>query len=578
MNTKRYITIAACGLCVLSATAQDELQTRHITVEHEFQPVVQQASKINRQPEALQEQEVEEQAIVWSEYVGSMDAGKNIAGLKGEETALNETADDTHGEIKGGIGHPQTLLDFRYKYGEKRNTLVLDVNHHAYWGDKLHEKTGAGFVFDHNYGKGNFRLGANGGNESFRYYGRLTEDKQEEIQSIWRFNLHMGAKSNEKQDLQYLVRAEYNLFSRVNSVVEHQINADINMAYRWGNNRAGINLHQQNQICVLSDSVQAYLDARGMEVNSRHALRMEPYYEWHNKSVKLHVGMNLDLNIGKGQMNSVKTDKLKQQVAFAPSPNVRIEAELMPKTVVLYGNFLGSLGYSSMPGYLHLNPYMNSGLSAASHHVSTYKPIDAEIGFRFRPIRTLLISAHGGYQYVKNGSAFGMGETRFCGADYAKYYYINYQRWKFGGQVDYHYRDIIDIHLWGDYYMYRGVRTFLNGAGDDDPGTETCIYDRPDWEMGAKIVGHIDNHWSVYTWDSFSGKRTNRTALGDKELPALVDLNLGAKYQFAQTGNKALDRLCVFLELRNFIHRKNMIWYGYESHGINGIAGICWSF
>lgn len=588
MNSKIYMTIAL-GVLSVSAWAQSDRNDRLVTVEHEFQPTVQQATMIKSTPEALPEQTVEEKPLVWSDYVGSMEAGKNVPSLKSEPTAIKGASDETHGEMKGGIGHPQTLFDFRYGFGQKQNSVVLDVNHHAYWGEKMHEKTGLGFRFKHDYRTGDFLLRAAGDNECFTYYGRQIESGREEKQNIWRFQVDMGAQSNEKQNFQYLVRAEYRLFSRVNSVLEHQVNLQLNMAYKWDYNNVGINLRSQNQFCLASDSIQQLFDAQGKTSNSRHALRMEPYYEWHNKRLRLHVGMNFDMNIGKGEMMSAHTDDLARQVAFAPSPNVRIEADLMPKTVVLYGQFEGSLGYSSMPGYLALNPYMNSGWSVTSHHVSTYKPIIGEVGFRFRPIGTLLISLHGGYEYVRNGSTFMMGASDFLGrdfgVDYARYYYTDYQRWKFGGQVDYHYRDIIDLHVWGDYYMYRGVKTFLNGAGDDDPGTETEIFDRPNFELGAKIEGHIDNHWSVYTWDTFMGSRTGMvedktTAQGyvTKRLPVYVDINLGVKYHFADTGNKALDRLGLFFELKNIIHRKNVIWYGYESHGINGIVGLTWSF
>lgn len=567
----------------LAMTAQDELPTRDVTVEHEFKPVVMQAAKINTTPEQLPEKEVEEQKPSWSKHVGSMEAGKNVPALNSEMTHIAKESDNTHGELKGGLGHPQTLLDFRYTLSEKKNTMVLDLNHHGFWGDKLHEKTGLGVNYKHDYGTGNFYLDVRGGSEAFRYYGRQTEVEKfrDEIQNIWRFDLVAGARSNSKQDLQYEAQAEYRLFSRIGSAVEHQVNAQLNLSYRREAHRFGIRLRSQNQMYAVDQAVTSVAPYDTMPRNSRHALRIRPYYAWSNHRVRLSVGINLDMNIGKGEMNSVHNDDLRYQVAFAPSPDVHLEADLMPKKAIIYAKAEGSMGYSALPGYLGLNPYHHSGTTAYSHHASTYKPIIAEVGFRFRPIETLLVSVHAGYEYALNAAAYQMG-ANYGGGEFAKFLYTDYQRWKFGAQLDYHYRDIVDVHAWGDYYMYKGSKTYV--------GTDTIhdYFDRPDWELGMKIVGHIDQQWSVYTWGTFQGRRAGLVTNNDPlpgfpkydivVLPANIDLNVGVKYHFAGTGNKALDRLGLFLELRNIIHRKNMLWYGYESHGINGLAGVTWSF
>ena len=598
MNTKIITTLALMSVASLSVWAQDqaqtpdqdELNTRHVTVEHEFQPTVQKASKINVNPQSLPEQKVEEQPVVWSDYVGSMEAGKSIISLPNETIAIPRKNDSIHGEMKGGIGHPQSLFEFRYGFGQKKNRIDIDVNHRAYWGERMDERTGFQLRFDHDYGDGNFILRAGGSNECFRYYGRQDSALRNDLQNIWRFNADLGVKSNDKQDFQYLVRAEYKLFSRVGSVAEHQVNAQINLAYRMEDHRFGVDLRSQNQLLHVDDSLAAAMVAYdGREVHNVYALRMEPFYEWHNRRVRLHVGVHLDMNIGRGVMNSKYTDNVKSQVAFAPSPNVQVEADLMPKTVIIYGKAEGRFGYSDMDGYTRQCRYYSSGFSAASEHVSSYRPIIAEVGFRFRPIKPLLISVHGGYEYVMNDKVYAMGHRLFEGGEYAKDYYTNYQRWKFGAQVDYHYRDIIDVHVWGDYYMFRGVKTFLDGGGESDPGTPTDIFDRPSWEIGTKIVGHIDQHWSVYTWDELMGKRSNivadkavelgqSTTIREEVLPVYVDINLGVKYHFAGTKNKALDRLGLFFELKNIIHRRNVIWYGYTSQGINGLIGLTWAF
>lgn len=573
---------------------------RDVTVEHEFQPVIGEAGKINVIPESLPQLELKEKSLKWSEYTTSVNTGKNFTTL-GAENVRAKKEDEHHGHLTIGVGHPQTLLRFGYEKEEGKNSLAFHLHHHGEWGLKMDTKTGVGFEFGHTYSGGKFYMGVDGGHECFTYYGRYYDTEKDELtvehysqlgsldkQNIWRVNAKMGVKSNGKSDFNYLVQADYKMFSRMGSVTEHQANVTANFNYAWEDHKFGLNMRSQNQFCTVSDSIQKFLEISDLHPNSRHAVRMEPFYEWKNKRIRLHVGMNLDFNVGKGYMNSGSTEDTPQDkaVAFAPSPNVQFEAELAPKFVVLYAEARGSLGTSSMAAYYGLNRYNNCAASVASHHVSTYRPVIAELGFRFRPEKNLLLTVYGGYEYNKNAAVFKMNAKPFDGtvsaikdyAGFAKFYYCDYQEWKIGGQLDYHYRDIIEAHVWGGYSFVRDFKTFLNGAGKTDTGTATLAYDRPDWEIGTKIVGNIDKHWSVYTWMGFVGSRWAFTNVGDKKLKATIDVNLGARYQFADTKYEALNRLSVFAELKNIAHQKNVKWYGYEAEGINGLIGASWSF
>ena len=155
----------------------------------------------------------------------------------------------------------------------------------------------------------------------------------------------------------------------------------------------------------------------------------------------------------------------------------------------------------------------------------------------------------------------------------------NYQRGKIGGQLNYHYQDLVRVNLHGDYYIWKG---------------DTTVYDRPNWELGLRIDGRINKNWSLYSDNRFAGKRLALATDGEHWLAPTIDLNLGLQYDMwvgkvknestkGKTNNNALrpepqPNLTLFFQLNNWLHRKNEIYYGYRSQGINFLLGATYRF
>ena len=161
------------------------------------------------------------------------------------------------------------------------------------------------------------------------------------------------------------------------------------------------------------------------------------------------------------------------------------------------------------------------------------------------------------------------------------YFYTNYSRGKIGGQFNYHYRDIVRINLYGDCYFWTG---------------DTTVYDRAKWELGLRIDGRVDEHWSLYSDNHFEGSRLALASDGEHTLRPTVELNLGVQYAM-WVGKRKADRnqlirekgeqvlrpepqpnLVFFFQLNNWLHRKNEFYYGYRSQGINFLLGATFRF
>jgi outer membrane cobalamin receptor len=140
----------------------------------------------------------------------------------------------------------------------------------------------------------------------------------------------------------------------------------------------------------------------------------------------------------------------------------------------------------------------------------------------------------------------------------------NEQQWKVGAKIHYHYKDIIDVNLAGNYYFY-----------PMDPNSqnvnETTTFDRPNWDAYARIDAHIDSKWSIYSENYFMGSRWAYVNKDKQQLKPTISLNIGGQY----TINKWLH---VYLQLNNYLNRKNDIFYGYQSQGCHFLAGVKYKF
>jgi hypothetical protein len=82
---------------------------------------------------------------------------------------------------------------------------------------------------------------------------------------------------------------------------------------------------------------------------------------------------------------------------------------------------------------------------------------------------------------------------------------------------------------------------------------------------------NIDQKWSIYSENRLEGARMAYTTMQDEQLPMTIDLNIGAEYDINRWIN-------VYLQLGNYLNRKNPIYYGYNTQGCHFLAGFKYTF
>lgn len=600
---KRIILIVNCTLLIVHcAFSQDTTLTRNVTVEREFQPIVQSAGKINVRPK-VQETTLPAAEVVYSDYNATLSPAFNTNSLLSQPMRFT-TPHQYNGYVRGGLGHTNTLFDFAYHLDDRKNS-ILDVyaNHRAEWGRRANSNTRIGFDFRHPFSTCDLYFGVCGANRFYTRYGRYYDgDKSltverfgdmqpEDKQNVWTVDAFVGVRSNNKSDIQYKAQVAYALFALPKYVSEHQVRTTANIDWSSDAHHVGGNIFVQNAF-LQTDQVADSL------FNARHAIRIEPYYAYLGNRFSIHVGVNFDVNVGRGKFLSNLDN-----VTFAPSPKVEFEAQIAKKWLTLYGTAQGSLAMGTLQNYMTGMPYREINPGITSHHVGGYTPIDAQLGFHIRPYRDLLIDIYGGYAYQKNRltavatvDSVALADRTILPGTFS-YLYSDYGCGKIGASFSYHYQDIINIHLWGNYYFWQAFRhenLDKNGYFDKSGYTQVKVdpngvYDRAKWDAGLRIDARIDKHWSLYSDNRFVGSRTALVSVLDAEgafertLKPTIQLSLGCQYETV-VGSKSFrekttqPNLVVFFQLNNYIHRHNDIWYGYQSEGINFLMGVTYKF
>lgn len=604
MKRHQFIFLITLLLLPVAAVAQDTVLNRNVTVERDFQPIISSAGIVTVKPVVVQ-QDIEQAELTYSDYSQPLSPAFNINPL-GCSLTTWEQPKPLHGYVSGGLGHTNTVFDFGYSMTDKKSRISLDAfaHHRAAWGRYTVEKSNFGLDITKSFSSAALYFGVDAENQFYTFSGRYidslggihiakySELKPEDKLALWAINTHIGVRSTGKGSVQYRLQTGYSAFLFGSAVTEHQIRTLGNLEWSNGEHKVGLNLRVSNFFMKLHENTIA-----DSLYNPRHAMRIEPYYAYDRNRFHAHIGVNLDMNIGKGQLLSSS-----ENICFAPSPNVRLEYDLARNWLAIYGEATGSLGEGSLQSHAYSYPYRSYHSGVTSHHVAGYIPVQAQLGLLIRPQANLLIDLHARYEWKKNQFSactpyyWEVRQYRENnGLDnqvFGDYVYCHLQRWKIGAEVTYHYQDIVNIFVAGAFYTGSMDSIEVPHASHDN-ATEIASFnaavhnangtwkmlDRPRWDLTINVDARINRQWSLYSHNYFAGKRQSlmfdETAAGREYsittfIPT-IDINLGCAYDF----NKWLK---VYLELNNIIHRHNVFYYGYTNPGVNFVLGASYKF
>ncbi|MGC3977004.1 MAG: hypothetical protein QM751_01430 [Paludibacteraceae bacterium] len=573
-------TVLVCSsAALLSAQKPDSVVNRSVTVEREFQPIIQDAGKIISTPKEIEPQ-VERTQPVYADFTTPLNTNYTLYPLD-PELLVHKQNDTRKGLIRLGIGYPiNTLGDFRYPLVKNENNrLDFSLRHLGAFGDKTYSKTIANLQYDHLFDNFNIFTGLSTSHDYFNYYGRfygitspfIMSDaasrygdaiytKKGETTPItlyelsafplnethWRININVGIKSlPQSDDVKYLIDLQYNVFQSIQEQMnENHLTLKGMFEVPFNDDKLGMNIEINN----LQYSVHNLTNFSFPKTYS--VIKINPYYKI--------VGDFGFLRL------SVKTGVSGQGQTFTPSPDVEVQWNAIPENVALYGGVTGDIRISTMSVMYNENRYLSSPLRLND----LYTPINAFAGVKFKPVYNFLLDVFGNYKIINKQYFFinrlytsdNMSEQNLKTIYQNRFdiIYADAKQSTVGLRADYNYKSKINVDLKGAYHYW-------------DVQGQQYAWQMPIWDIdfgaNAQIMNDINIYTELFLQDGRYAKLDDRAV---KMNPAL-DINLGASYLYN-------EQLSFFAKLNNLLNKHYDSYYGYQVQGINIMAGITFSF
>jgi len=588
INKYPFMIILLTSLCIAGATAQDEVD-RNVTVEREYQPVVEDAGKISSLPEILQINAAKER-VDYSEIYQPLPFDKSILPLSPEEMLLPKKADQMGAYVRLGMGNYwNTIGDFVLPITKnEKNRLDLLLNHAGTFGVKKHAFSQGTLKFNHYFKNYDLYAGMNFLHEYFNYYGnnfdgasdiiqldpwaslysgptpvykeqaleRITRSPQDVsllnlansplTDMLWRYNAHAGIRSlPNARGQKYSGELNYDLFHSNNGLQEHVFKAQYGFSNPLGANRFGMDFE-------LSNMFYRQNDAPAINFWDYYAVfSMNPYYMIERTDWYLRAGVKTAFSFIHGR-------------PFNPMPDVSAEWKVLPKYLSVYGGVTGSFTPSTLSSIYAENPYVFSDLRVKD----TYIPVNAYLGFKVKPMHNLLVDAFIDYRFIDDQYFFVNKAYKSTGltGDSATLYtnrfnaiYSDASLFRFGVRMNYNYKNIVNVQLKGVYNDWKVT-------------TERFAWMKPAIEADLSADVRVSRNLTVAANLFYEGNRYAK--LGDtliEEMQPKMDVNMSASYSFNRT-------FSAFAKVNNLLNSKYEQFYGYEVQGLNFLLGGAISF
>ena len=570
---------------------RQENLNREMTLEREYNPIVQDAAKVNSLP-VVREIKISKRPIIYSDYVMSLMPEKEMNVLPAGALMTDVTHIKRNGylHLSGGM-----LMNFAGDFGyhlldTDRDNLSVYFSHRSMNGNvefdneniqkrkaKFNDNIG-GLDFKHRFDKATLKLGGKFGYSAFNYYGipmlnPLANTIALQTDSLTNqgnrlINVYGGVSSDIATSLGYHFdvdftnfKQKYSLSSELDGMMENNIaiglgiNSPINDGKCFG---VDLNVNVLNYTAPTSTS-SVSVDTTAFDTHYNATLN--PYFRMESEALKLLLGVNL--------MFVSQND----EIEVLASPNITLDVPLANWSV-FYVNMVGGIESNSMAELSRTNRYINPAFTADASRTWA----DLQLGIRSSASAGLWFDIFAGYKYTEsdilfNPSSQGWINNGFNNVSVA--YQPTTQRIQVGAALKYDYKKIVDFYLKGVYnhytlkYLDTWKNTFGgNGLGEDD---EMEAYGRPSFVANAGInVRPVKPLTLSLDYCMMSGMYAYSGSENVK-MKAINDLRFRASWQFN-------DMFSLYAQFNNLLFQKYELYYGYPMQPFSAMAGFVVNF
>jgi len=599
---------------------QEDLN-REMTLERDYDPIVQDASKITTLP-AVREINIIKRPISYSDYAVPMlpDKEMNILPPDKLQTEIARTKRDGYLHFGGGM-LLNMMGDFGYHIlNTERDRIGVYFSHRSTNGDvkfgegmdenldyrklKFNDNIG-GLDFKHHFKVATLTLGGQYGYSAFNYYGLPTnrisyspssfyipgssmetvtvlnyDTKTNQVNQL--IHGYGGISSDSPAFIGYHIHADYTYFNQKYSIrnnldgmTENHIGIDLGIRSRMNNRRCfGVDV-KANILNYTAPDIP--LDEMWSPISSAHIssfyfiggldsvsfkthfnATLNPFFRMENEQMKMLLGVNL--------MLVSQNDETK----FYVSPNITLDVPFAHWSI-FYAHFGGGITSNSMAELSREHRYINPAFTADASKTWA----DLKIGVRSNAATGFWFDIFAGYKYTEsdvllNPSSYEWIADGFNNVIMA--FQPATQRIQAGVTLKYDYQKIVDFYLKGVYnhytltYMETRKNTYA-GRGLDE-NSKLKAYGVPAVVANAGInVRPVKPLTLCLDYCLMSGIYAHTSYDDDVKMKTINDLRFRTSWKFN-------DMFSIYAQFNNVLFRQQELYYRYPLQPFSAMAGF----
>ena len=570
---------------------------REMTLEREYDPIVQDAAKINTLP-VVREVNISKRPIVYSDFATPISPDKKMNVLPAGKLMTDVEHNTRNGYLHFGGGMLMNLNgDFGYHLlNTDRDNLGVWFSHRSTNGNvkfsdseitgidkrkaKFNDNIG-GLDYKHHFDAATLTLGGKFGHSTFNYYGLPTNIIMHPLsysdvslrsfpqhdtvsnQANRLINGYAGVSSKQESSIGYHLgvdytnfKQKYSLSSVFDGMTENHICLDLginspNSDGRYFGVDAKVNILSYTEPSPVSDVL---VDSTAF--NTHFNATLSPYYHIEGDAWKLLLGLNAMLVAQNGETN-----------VFV-SPNIALDVPLANWSL-FYAKLGGGVESNAMADISRTNRYINPAFTVDASKTWA----DIKLGISSSASAGLWFDIFAGYKYTEsdvlfNPSSYFWINNGFNNVSMA--FQPNTQRLQLGATLKYDYKQVVDFYIKGVYnhYNLKYRSTWKNtfgavGLGEDD---EMKAYGKPSLVVNAGVNVRPVNPLTLsldYCMMSGIYAYVNENV----KMDAINDLRLRASWKFN-------DTFSVYAQFNNLLFQKQELYYGYPLQPFSAMAGF----
>jgi hypothetical protein len=592
------IVITCCLVFQLAAQNTEERSdlNRQMTLEREYDPIVQDAAKVNTLP-VVQDMLVAKRPVVYADYTVLLFPEKRLRTLPDGTRPI-----DVLHEVRNGYLHIAAGL---------RTSFVGDLGYHIVNTDRTklglwfaHNSTNPNVSFQqadstikrkavindniggldlaHRFDKSTLRLGAKFGYSAFNYYGEPTNiitvsslplDAKSDFdgkQGNRLLNFYASLASADKYAFGYHLGADITNFNQKYSVnalnsgmSENHFKFDLGLSSAANDGKsfgADLAAHiltrtaPQNNLFSTPDSV----------FNTQFNGALTPFFLLENQFLHLKLGVSLSLLSFNGDVKALVSPDVSLLLPFA-------------NFSAFYAELHGGVDNNSQAVLARTYRYINTAFPATPS--KTW--IDANAGIRSCPVAGLWFDVFGGYNYTEaelflNPSLFTYSNENF--GNFSLPYQPDAQRFHFGAEAKYEYRHDFELFIKGVYYNYSlkapNKQSWNYSFGSQLPSTSdklTTPYGKPSFTFNAGLNARpVKPLTLAIDYAALAGMYAYVNNVNIK-MKTVNDMRLRAAWQLN-------EQLNFYVQFNNLLFQRSELYYGYPLLPFTALLGLNLNF